>query len=240
MNDSSQSEIEALTIPGFHDVMETFIQKHWGDGGIQKILDVGAGQGAFTKRLKERGCEVSACDLHQDQFRLKNVEFKPADISRHIPWPDETFNLVIGLEVVEHLDGASTFFQEAHRVLKPGGFFLISTPNILSIKSRLQYLFSGFFYAFKPLPDSCGDAVIDHITPLPLDLYLYRLRRGGFSIAEITTDKWQRSSMLGMLLYPCIQFYTAVKYGRNSSALQQNSFTCLLGRKLILLAQKQE
>ncbi|MGC9328133.1 MAG: hypothetical protein ACP5I1_10905, partial [Candidatus Hinthialibacter sp.] len=143
------------------------------------------------------------------------------------------------LEVVEHLDGVSTFFQESHRVLKPAGYFLFSTPNILSTKSRLQFLFSGFFYAFKPLPDSCADAVLDHITPLPLDLYLYRLRRCGFLITEIATDKWQRSSMMGLLLYPFIRMYAAVQYGRNSVSLQQNSLTCLLGRKLILLAQKQ-
>mgnify|MGYP000889816298 CR=1 FL=1 len=236
----NQTPPAAITIPGFHAIMESILLKRFGSDWRGAVLDVGAGHGAFSHRLKNLRYRVSACDMHEDLFQLPDVEFKTANVSEKIPWEDHTFDLVVALEITEHVDGLMTFFREANRILKPGGYFFFSTPNILSLKSRFRFLWTGFFYSFQPLADSQADSVIDHITPLPFHLYHYRLKQCGFTFEEVTTDKWQRSSFFGLLFYPWIRLCTYLFFPHSSLARQQNSLNCLLGRKLIVLARKTE
>ncbi len=235
MNESPKE----LTIPGFHNYIEKLIRRRFDDVHLERVLDAGAGTGAFSQRLKNMGYEVNACDLHSELFQLPGVEFRPANLASHIPWDDDTFDLLTALEVTEHIDGVQTFFFEVARVLKSGGYFLFSTPNILSLKSRLRFLLSGNFYSFPPLYNMEGNEVSLHITPLTLDQYEYRLRESGFSSIEVETDKWQRSSMSGLIFYPILYLRSWIKNADRDSWRKQNSLNALLGRKLIVLARKE-
>ena len=238
MNDDANKKPKELAIPGFHAFMEKFIIAQFGENYKGKVLDAGAGQGAFSQRLMNHGYNIAACDLDDAHFTLKDIEFKQANIADSIPWEDGSFDLILALELTEHVDGVMGFFEEINRVLTPGGFLIFTTPNILSLKSRIQFLLSGFFYSFKPISETQIDAAADHITPLTLDLYDYRLRQCGLSIKDISTDKIQRSSTGWLLMYPLIKLYSLLKYKNNPAAQRQNSMNCLLGRKLIVLAQK--
>lgn len=229
-----------LAIPGFHDCIERYIRQRFGEPRSGRVLDAGAGQGAFSQRLRKLGFDVGACDLYASQFQIANVDFREANLAHHIPWDDETFDLLIALEVTEHIDGVQGFFQEVARVVKPGGYFLFSTPNILSLKSRIRFLLSGHFYSFPPLTHAVGNEISLHITPLTLDQYEFRLNSCGFSLIDIATDKIQRSSMGGMLIYPLIALNSLLDKKLRKNWRKQNSITTLLGRKLIVLAQKEE
>jgi len=55
-----------------------------------------------------------------------------------LPFPDETFDLVISLHMVEHLGRPEDFVREAFRVLQPGGVLALATPNPTGIGARLM------------------------------------------------------------------------------------------------------
>jgi len=61
----------------------------------------------------------------------------------HLPFADDSCDLIICTEVLEHLTLGTPFTREMSRVLKPGGTAVISVPNIASLKSRIKVLFGG-------------------------------------------------------------------------------------------------
>ncbi|MBD3266846.1 methyltransferase domain-containing protein [bacterium] len=230
---------QANAMPGIHDFMESYIVGKFGPSYQGTILDAGSGQGAFTYRLKKRGFQhLAACDLYPEQFCVEGVECRGADITQSIPWADNSVDVVLLLEVTEHVDAIRHLFQEAYRVLKPGGFVVFSTPNILSIKSRLRFLLSGYYYSFNPLYDVDTSALWAHVTPYTLDQYVLRLREVGFAVDEVTTDKWQKSSRIAFLFYPLIWLYTKLKFKNRKALTWQNSLNALLGRILVVSAKK--
>ena len=62
------------------------------------------------------------------RFQAPELEFAEADVTR-LPVPDQSFDLYVSFETIEHLPDDRGFVAEAVRVLRPGGKFLCSTPN---------------------------------------------------------------------------------------------------------------
>jgi len=94
------------------------------------ILDLGAGAGIISyMNFKGYGKKICGIDLDP---RVESNPFldegKVADANK-IPYPDESFDLIFSDNVMEHLDQPVLIFKEVKRVLKPGGLFLIKTPN---------------------------------------------------------------------------------------------------------------
>ena len=150
-----------------------------------RVLEVGAGSGAFALRLQKLGFEVEACDLFAGQFRVPDIPFCVADISSALPYHDGSFDLVTCLETIEHLEDQFTFARECVRVLRPGGRLLITTPNILSLASRWQYFWTGFFpLAPRPMKEHQRAPVHDHIHLLTYYELRYVLRSAGLTICR--------------------------------------------------------
>ncbi len=151
-----------------------------------RALDLGAGQGALSQALKLRGFEVTAADINPGQFRAAGVTFARLDLNEPLPFPDAGFDLVVAVEVLEHLESPRAFLREIHRVLRPGGLAVLSTPNITSLPSRVFFLATGCFDLFVPtkrrLEDPLHADADGHITPLPGWLLRYHLREGGFEL----------------------------------------------------------
>jgi ubiquinone/menaquinone biosynthesis C-methylase UbiE len=135
-----------------------------------KVLDVGCGAGQAAGELMTRGYEAWGVDVsnamvqyarehyHADRFRVGDIE--------RMDFPDNTFDGILCLGVVEYLDRDEPALREMWRVLKPGGWAVISTPNALCpfyyvdrasrkaslLKRSLRYGRRG-----KPLPPSASD-----------------------------------------------------------------------------------
>jgi 2-polyprenyl-3-methyl-5-hydroxy-6-metoxy-1,4-benzoquinol methylase len=225
---------KAIAIEGTHDfVLDLVKERKWPSDAV-RVLDFGAGRGSMSYRLHKAGYTVHACDYYPDQFEVDEVECIHADAHSGLPYEDDVYDIVLAVELVEHIDDHTTFFTEVCRVLKPGGEFIFTTPNILSLKSRISFLFSGYFYSFKSLDPDVFDPVHQHISPFSIDRYRFILKRAGLTLSDIKTDKLQNSSRFWLILYPIIFLYR----GKGKREEIQNSITALLGRKLAAVSIK--
>lgn len=213
------------------------------------LLDIPAGEGALAWRLSKLGYEVTAGDADPRFFKVGSIGCIFIDMNRSFPIDDEQFDFVTCVEGIEHVQDQFHFVRECRRILKPGGYLVLSTPNILNLASRLKYLLSGFYSLFaRPINEFSQVPVFDHIQPVPYYRLRYMLHTQGFRITEVATDLWRRSSMVLYTLNPLVNLYT-MRTMRKERDLQQRlanreirrimiSADILLGRTLILVARK--
>lgn len=98
----------------------------------KKILDAGCGTGWFSKFSAERGAFVTSMDLGENllaKVALKCPSDRIVGSILDIPFQDNTFDVVISSEVIEHVPDPFKAIQELFRVLKPGGTMILTTPN---------------------------------------------------------------------------------------------------------------
>jgi 2-polyprenyl-3-methyl-5-hydroxy-6-metoxy-1,4-benzoquinol methylase len=110
----------------------------------KKILDIGCYDGTFLSLINNEnelyGIEASDYGCNKSKKRGINVlQFFFNDEDR-ISFNDNFFDLIIAGEIIEHIYDTDFFLEEIYRLLKPGGCFLISTPNIASLGRRLMLL----------------------------------------------------------------------------------------------------
>lgn len=100
--------------------------------GLAEILEIGGGQSGLTTLLYPQA-EVVNLDKDADYAEAacnqqSNVRFVCGDATA-LPFPDCSFDGVTMFDVVEHVEDDERAISEALRVLRPGGFLLLSTPN---------------------------------------------------------------------------------------------------------------
>ena len=95
-----------------------------------KVLDLGAGAGV-VEQMNFRGRARRVCGIDPDSRVEENPYLDEAKIGQgeSIPYADGTFDVVIADNVLEHLEHPKRVFREAARTLRPGGLFLVKTPN---------------------------------------------------------------------------------------------------------------
>jgi SAM-dependent methyltransferase len=103
----------------------------------KRILDMGCGTGYGTAELARHaltatGIDVatSAVEHAREHFTARNLRYLRASCTQ-LPFPDASFDLAVSFEVIEHIPEWRRLIEEARRVLKPGGQFIVSTPNRL-------------------------------------------------------------------------------------------------------------
>jgi|SRR5947209_597456 len=111
------------------------------------LVDVGGGAGEFCKIAREIGYTTTLLDGNErsvESERQRGFSALRADLTQPLrEVPDQAFDAVISLEVIEHIVTAELLLKEMARVLKPGGVIVLSTPNFGFIKDRLAYLRGG-------------------------------------------------------------------------------------------------
>lgn len=227
-----------ITIPGAHAQILPLITKHVPPSRGIRVLDLGAGEGAMCQRLLEAGYDVSACDLFPHMFCCPGIECRKVDLMESLNYEDESFDFVLCIEVVEHLESQLAMFKEVSRILAPGGVFMFTTPNISSFKSRLSFLFSGYFYAHGPLDVKTDCPVTQHIAAFTPNRYRFVLDRAGFEMSAVEVDKRQKSSLAWGWLAPLVRWYARFKHGRVEGIETANSAAALFGRSLVVVAEK--
>lgn len=101
----------------------------------QKILDLGCGDGYLSYLMARAKHQVTAFDLSINRLeKFKNIateyaiEQQIGDV-KSTGFPENTFDIIICSEVIEHIDEYEKVLQEAYRILKPEGQFIVSVPH---------------------------------------------------------------------------------------------------------------
>jgi 2-polyprenyl-3-methyl-5-hydroxy-6-metoxy-1,4-benzoquinol methylase len=115
-------------------------------------LDAGCGAGTLAKFLTLRGQRVVGVDAFAVPVTLATgivpeARFLVADLNEPLPFADESFDLVLSYEVIEHLTRPEVFAKEALRVLRPGGAVVLKTPNRLDFYRMADPLLGRTWYA---------------------------------------------------------------------------------------------
>jgi SAM-dependent methyltransferase len=105
------------------------------------------------------GYDISHASLEKLQAKGFQAYYWNADGGR-CPMPDHTYDVIIAGEIIEHLVDTDSFAQEIHRVLKPGGYAIITTPNLASWYNRVRLL--------RGLPPRCYPGTSSTVRKDPL------------------------------------------------------------------------
>ena len=105
------------------------------------LLEVGCGEGRGVELLSPLSDNYVALDKITDVIKrlsesYKNVTFRQAVVPPFTGIDDNSFDVIVSFQVIEHIKDDVNFLKEIHRVLKPGGKALITTPNIKKTLTR--------------------------------------------------------------------------------------------------------
>jgi SAM-dependent methyltransferase len=97
------------------------------------VLEIGTGAGALLHALVQRGCRMQGVELNEELIAEGQRWFGALPIQKVsgivLPFPDASFDVVISLDVFEHIPDTDAHLREVRRVLRPGGSYLVQTPN---------------------------------------------------------------------------------------------------------------
>lgn len=111
----------------------TFLSKEALKEKSKRLLDFGCGDGLFldslTNKVDERyGIDIDDRVISQAQNRFPSVNFQVLKSEKRILFQNNFFNVVTLHHVLEHVSSETQVIDEIHRVLKPGGLFLLASP----------------------------------------------------------------------------------------------------------------
>lgn len=152
------------------------------------MLEIGCGRGGLSARLAAQGAgevigadfSAAAVDMANRLFEargLANVTARVDDIMS-IGSPNDAFDVVVSSETIEHVPDPASAVRELHRVLRPGGKLLLTTPNYMSISGlhRAWVRLTGRPYTELGQP-------LNNLTLLPRTLRW--VRQAGFTVDRI-------------------------------------------------------
>lgn len=101
------------------------------------IIELGSGEGYGIKVLAPLASRYLAIDKFDSELpKASNLEFRKMMLPSLAGIPDNTFDFAVTFQVIEHIKDDREFVKEIHRVLKPGGKLLVTTPNRLMSLTR--------------------------------------------------------------------------------------------------------
>lgn len=174
-----------------------------------KILDLGCDDGVWTIQLVEKigSRQIFGLDLVEEQLvkaSQKGILVQKGDLNKPLLYEDNLFDVVHTDQVIEHLFDVDTFISEIYRILKPGGYALISTEN-LSAWHNLFALLLGFqafsqhistrYHIGNPLSPHTGESQRDNWTHVKIFTYF------GFK-ALLEAYSFKVETILGAGYYP--------------------------------------
>lgn len=120
------------------------------------ILDYGCGKGIFISELLKLnpnlelfGMDISDYAIKIAKKKFRNVKFFVQNEEKKFPLKDESIDLILAMDVIEHVFDVKKLIGEFNRVLKPRGQLFVTTPYYGLIKN-LVIAFCGFDQVFDP------------------------------------------------------------------------------------------
>lgn len=166
------------------------------------VLDFGCGTGYGSAALAEVARSVVAVDVADDAVRYATAHFTGERLSYQriepiqrtpLPFAEDSFDLVVSFQVIEHIDDVAAYLGEVRRVLRPGGTFLCVTPD------RTHRLFPrqrpwNEFHVTEYAPDELAQVLRGHFADVEL--------LGMSAAPHIIGHELRRYRKMRLLAYP--------------------------------------
>jgi 2-polyprenyl-3-methyl-5-hydroxy-6-metoxy-1,4-benzoquinol methylase len=173
-NEASFLRLQELALQdAAFDVIEAQLLRE----GKKRLLDIGCATGALLEKLQGRGWNVSGIEIStpQAEYARQNKKLDVIDVPlEKAGFESGAYNVVLASHLIEHLNDPGAFVREVHRILAPGGYFLVTTPNIDGFQSKL-------------LGGKWRSAIFDHLYLFSKKTLSRVLKDAGFSIESIST-----------------------------------------------------
>lgn len=162
------------------------------DGG--RVLDAGCGLSIWVTPEMRKKYSITGVDIQPDSIRAcqqiyPGCEYQHADLY-NMPFPDGAFDVVVMREVIEHFKRPADAVREVVRLLKPGGHFVLTTPNYDSwLLFFIEHTYNRFFggpckpYLDDVHPSRFHFSTIAAFFPSPLDVVTCSTIDFGISLA---------------------------------------------------------
>jgi len=137
-------------LPGLHEVIGALCIKNI--KADSHVLDLAAGSGAMTARLRDLGFTPTAVDYVPENFQIKDIPFKQLDLNEKFSASFEAgklFDGIVASEIIEHLENPFHFFRECSVLLNSNGKLILSTPNVQNAASIANFIRNGEFFWFS-------------------------------------------------------------------------------------------
>jgi 2-polyprenyl-3-methyl-5-hydroxy-6-metoxy-1,4-benzoquinol methylase len=149
-------------------VSKALLKQHLSNG---ILVDVGCGAGNLWSFVNHQRHYYIGVDAVRYEGFPDEAEFIAHNFDAgQVPLADESADVVLSVETIEHLENPRAFVRELVRLTKPGGLVIITTPNQLSLLSKLTLVLKNQFNAFQEAPGLYPT----HITAL-LEIDLIRI-----------------------------------------------------------------
>lgn len=209
--------------------------------GLRSVLDTPSGVGTLAPRLRDLGLEVTCLDVSEDAPFPEGVRGVRADLNRPLPLEDGSFDAVVCVEGIEHVENPHHMLREFHRILRPNGWLLLSTPNILTLRSRWKFFFTGRFAKFSDFEsgsDPLSPLVRGHINPVGYPELEFALATHGFRVDAVHANHLRSYHPWFAGLVRLVLGLRRPKHHPHHARLLTD--TLLFGENLIVVAQRGE
>ncbi|HMD39446.1 MAG TPA: class I SAM-dependent methyltransferase [Candidatus Acidoferrum sp.] len=214
-----------------------------------RILDAPCGgAAALTRALIELGFDTHGADLDTQPQEGLGKAFTKVNLEQAFPWPEGSFDGVFSTEGIEHLENHFAFLREVHRILKPGGVLVLTTPNITALRSRVRFFGSGFFGRDGRPLNEAARRPLHHIGLATFSELRYELHVSGFQLIEVRHTHIKPISYFYAIYAPWMWLYTLIAFRKEKDAAQRKrnkeirgallSPSLLFGECLLLIAKR--
>jgi SAM-dependent methyltransferase len=156
-------------------------------GAAPVVVDLGAGGGQGCALLAGRGLRPVAGDVVVDALRRARASGSAAvalDVTGSLPLRSGRVDALLAGELIEHLFDPGAFLRECHRVLRPGGVLVLTTPNLAPAQDRLRFLTGRAPRQVDPF----HDYLYLHIRPFTYTLLARGLRAAGLRPVRLVSN----------------------------------------------------
>ena len=238
-------------VGNFTGYMQVVARHFASRGGRLRILDLPAGNGLLSAALREMGHEVTSGDINRER-----PDYRYVDMAAPLPFAAGEFDAVICLEGLEHLVNPVQLIGEFARVTRAGGEIVVTTPNVMSLYSRLHQLLTGVPYQFNPavVPEIAPGTAADrgHIFPLSYVQLRYLFEQHGVRVRRLLGDRYKKKVLMPLYLALLPLAWTATRalfarggdarYGARNGEVLGHLFSAslLFSRSLVLVLEKRD
>jgi SAM-dependent methyltransferase len=198
------------------------------------LLDVSCKEGDLLRSLQSRGFILRGTNFEPSGPALNGVPIDyGVDLLKRLPYEDASFDVILLVEVIEHLENHRVALGELARILKPNGALILTTPNIMRLNSRLHFFWSGYHKTkrrFIPFDTPLEQAHRFHNYPIDLPILYYLCKQSGLELEHLEKSKVKAYSWFLFVFFglPVVAYtwYTLLLREKSATQKEENRRLC--------------